>query len=103
MQTLKERKSLLIKILAVVLLVLLCCALPQALLFWNLCLEQDFFLRYSAQHKKCLSRPVKQSPTVVGVPGGEVVFVHEGLTDKMYLLDLRTGEKRDVPNDPLFI
>ena len=42
-------------------------------------------------------------PGVFGVPGGEVLFVGEGRTNKMYLLDLRTGEKRDVPNDPLLL
>ena len=37
------------------------------------------------------------------MPGGEVLFVHEGSTNKMYLLDLRTGDKRDVPSDPLLL
>ena len=37
------------------------------------------------------------------MPGGEVLFVHEGDTDKVYLLDLRTGEKRKVPDDPLLL
>ncbi len=95
MQTLKERKSLLIKILAVVLLVLLCRNLPSLML----CLKQDFF---RPPNTKVLVSACK-SPKVFGVPGGEVAFVREGFTDKMYLLDLRTGEKRDVPNDPLLL
>lgn len=43
------------------------------------------------------------SAIVRGVPGGEVLFVYEERTGKMYLLDLRTGEKRKVPNDPLLL
>jgi hypothetical protein len=98
MQNLKERNALLTILLVVFLLVLMCCNLPS-LLFWPLCLKQD------------LSRPPNtevlvsacKRPGAIGVPGGEVLFVHEGRTDKMYLLDLRTGEKRKVPNDPLLL
>lgn len=102
MQILKERKPLLIKILAVVLLVLLCCNLPKLLreaLFWKLCREQDGNL---PPHTELLVSACK-SPVARGVPGGEMLFVREGRTDKMYLLDLHTGEKRDVPDDQLFL
>ncbi|MBI5824387.1 MAG: hypothetical protein HZB18_10200 [Chloroflexi bacterium] len=98
MQNLKERKPLLFKILAVVLLVLLCCNLPS-LLFWSLCLKEDLF---RPPNTKVIVSACK-SAKVFGVPGGEALFIREGLTDKMYMLDLRTGEKRDIPNDPLLL
>ena len=98
MQNLKERKPLLVKLLAVILLVLLCCNLPS-LLFWPLCLKQDLF---RPPNTEVIVSACKR-PVATGVPGGEVLFVREGLTDKIYLLDLRTGEKRDVPNDPLLL
>jgi hypothetical protein len=37
------------------------------------------------------------------VPGGEVLFVHENRPENMYLLDLRTGEKKAVPDDPFLL
>jgi len=98
MQILKERNPLLIKLLAVVLLVLLCCNLPS-LLFWPLCWKQD---RDIPPNTEVIVSACKR-PGAIGVPGGEVLFVGEGRTGKMYLLDLRTGEKRDVPNDPLLL
>jgi hypothetical protein len=99
MQTLKERKPLLIKILAVALLVLLCCNLPGEILFWKLCTEQD---RELPPNTEVLVSACKE-PVATGVPGGEVLFVHENRSGRMYLLDLRTGEKRKVPNDPLLL
>jgi hypothetical protein len=96
---LKERKPLLIKILAVVLLVLLCCNLPGEILFWNLCTEQD---RDIPPNTEVLVSACKK-PGARGVPGGEALFVHEVRTGRMYLLDLRTGEKRKVPNDSLLL
>ena len=98
MKNLKERKPLLIKILAVILLILMCCNLPS-LLFWPLCLMQD---RDIPPNTEVIVSACKR-PVAPGVPGGEVLFVYEGSTDKMYLLDLRTGEKRDVPDDPLLL
>lgn len=98
MKTLKEGKPLLIKLLAVILLIVMCCNLPS-LLFWPLCLKQD---RDIPSNTEVLVSACK-SPDVRGVPGGEILFVHEGRTDKMYLLDLRTGEKRKVPDDPLLL
>ncbi len=98
MQKLTERKRLFIKILVVILLVLLCCNLPSVL-FWPLCAKQD---RDIPPNTEVLVSACKR-PHVRGVPGGEVLFVQEGETGKMYLLDLRTGEKRDLPNDPLFL
>jgi hypothetical protein len=102
MQNLKERNSLLIKLLAVILLVVMCCNLPSLLyplLFRSQCLKQD---REIPPNTEVLVSACK-NPDVLGVPGGEVLFVHEGDTDKMYLLDLRTGEKRKVPDDPFFL
>ncbi|MBI5963534.1 MAG: hypothetical protein HY863_08690 [Chloroflexi bacterium] len=98
MQTLKERKPLLIKLLAVVLLVLLCCNLPS-LLFWPLCLKEDLF---RPSNTSVLISACK-SAKVFGVPNGEALFVFEGRTDRMYMLDLRTSEKRDIPDDPLLL
>jgi|CXWL01.1.fsa_nt_gi hypothetical protein len=99
MKILKERKPLLIKILAVVLLVLLCCNLPEEILFRKLCTEQD---RDIPPHSEVLVSACKR-PIVRGVPGGEVLFVYEERSGKMYLLDLRTGEKRKIPNDRLVL
>ena len=98
MQNLKDRKPLLIKILAVILLVLLCCNLPS-LLFWPLCWKQD---RDIPPNTEVIVSACKR-PGAIGVPGGEVLFVREHSSEKMYLLDLRTGEKKDVPNDPLLL
>lgn len=98
MQNIKERNALLTILLAVFLLVLMCCNLPS-LLFWPLCLKEDLF---RPPNTEVLISACK-NPGVSGVPGGEVLFVHEGRTGKMYLLDLRTGEKRKVPNDPLLL
>ncbi len=39
-------------------------------------------------------------PEVRGVPGGEKLFVNERKTGEIYLLDLRTGEKKQIPNYP---
>lgn len=97
MQTIKERKSLLVKILTGVLLALTICYLPQELLFLKLCTEQD---RDIPPNTEVLVSACKK-PVVRGIPGGEVLFVYEVKTGKMYLLDLKTGEKRKVPNDLL--
>lgn len=99
MQTLKERKSLLIKILAVVLLVILCCKLPGELMFWYSCTKQD---RNIPPNTEIIVSACKR-PTARGVPGGDSLFVREGLSGRMYLLDLRTGKKKNVPNDPLLL
>ena len=96
MQNLKDRKPLIKKLLAVVLLALMCCNLPS-LLFWPLCLKQDLV---RPPNTEVLVSACKK-PGSVGVPGGEVLLVGEGLTYKTYLLDLHTGEKRNFPNDPL--
>lgn len=98
MKKLKENKSLQY-ILGIILLVLIACYLPQEILFWNLCTEQD---RELPPNTEVLVSACKR-PIATGVPGGEVLFVHEGRTGRTYLLDLRTGEKRWVPNDPLLL
>ena len=79
--------------------VLLCCSLPNLLFFSSLCLKED--ISHSANTEVLVSACKK--PVVRGVPGGEVVFVYEGITGRMYLLDLRTGEKRKLPDDPLLL
>lgn len=98
MKSFKERNPLLIKILAVFLLVLMCCSLPS-LFLWPLCLKQDLV---RPPNTEVLVSACKR-PVVRGVPGGDVLFVYEGRTEKMYLLDLRTGKKKDVPDDPLLL
>lgn len=94
MKRLKENKSLRYALGALV-LVFLCCYLPQEILFLKLCLEQD---REIPPHTEVLISACKK-PGVWGVPGGEYLFVREGRT-KMYMLDLRTGLRKKVPNDP---
>jgi hypothetical protein len=96
---LKERKPLLIKLLAIVLLVVICWNLPEELYFRWLCREQD---RNLPPDTEVIVSACKD-PVAVGVPGGETVFVYENRTETGYLLDLRTGEKRNVPNDPLLL
>jgi hypothetical protein len=128
MQTLKERKNLLIKILAVVFLVFMCCALSKEVFIWKVCnepnrnpLEELVFWGQCEKEKEALFWDTCEefdrnlppntellisactSPNVTGVPDGKILFVHEKKTGKMYLLDLRTGEKRDIPDDPLFL
>ncbi|MBI3163163.1 MAG: hypothetical protein HYZ24_00655 [Chloroflexi bacterium] len=95
MKRLKENKPLRYA-LGALLFILLCCNFPN-LLFVTLCLKEDIF---RPPHTEVLISACKQ-PFATGVPGGEVVFVYEGRTDKMYLLDLRTGEKRKLPDNPL--
>ncbi len=99
MQKLTERHLLFTKMLMGVLLVFLCLNFLEKILFWKLCTDQDRDIPVNAE---MLVSACKR-PEVRGVPGGEVLFVQEGETGKMYLLDLRTGEKRDVPNNPLFL
>lgn len=98
MKNLKERKPLLIKLLAVILLILMCCNLPS-LLFWPLCLKEDLF---RPPNTEVLVSACKK-PVAIGIPGGEALFVYEDRTEKTYLLDLRTGEKKDVPDDSLLL
>ncbi len=97
MQKLTERKTLLIRLLVVFLLIFLCYILPQVMLFSTLCRRQD---RNIPPNTEVLVSACKR-PEVRGVPGGEVLFVYERSTNKIYLLNLRTGEKRKVPKDPL--
>jgi hypothetical protein len=70
--------------------------LPGEILFWKLCTEQD---REIPPNTEVIVSACKR-PNAIGVPGGDVLFVQEGRSGRMYLLDLRTGEKRKVPNDP---
>ena len=82
-------------------LVALCVTLPN-LLFWALCLEQNLVRQPNTE---ILISACNQRLKVIGMPDGEALFVgkfHPGtayLYDDAYLLDLRTGKKRSVPND----
>lgn len=98
MQNLKKRETFLAILISVSLLILLCYNLP-ALLFRSLCLKQDRDIRSNTE----VIVSACKRPIIRGVPGGEVLFVREGDTEEMYLLDLRTGDKRDIPNDPLLV
>jgi hypothetical protein len=133
MKNFKEKNPRLVKILTIILLVLTCCTLSYTLsvktlhwkicknpdhsntlqneLFWQMCKEEQEALFWETCREFDLNPPPNTEvlvsactrPSARGVPSGEVLFVHEGLTDKMYLLDLRTGEKKDVPDDPLLL
>jgi len=98
MNKLKENKSFLY-LVGIFLFIVLSCYLPQQILFWKLCTEQD---QNTPPNTEVLVSACKR-PATRGVPGGETLFVREVRTDKVYLLDLRTGEKRKVPNDPLLL
>ena len=97
MKGLKENKPLRYA-LGALLLVFLCCYLPQEILFLTLCMEQD---REIPPHTEVLISACKK-PGVRGVPGGEFLFVREGRT-KMYMLDLRTRVIKKVPNSRLLL
>lgn len=62
-------------------------------LFWEECIKQDRAVPPYAE----VIISACTDPEVRGVPGGEFLFVHEKKTDEIYLLDLRTGEKRQLP------
>ncbi|MEK6751447.1 MAG: hypothetical protein AABZ00_04195 [Chloroflexota bacterium] len=132
MQTFKKKKPLFIIILTVILLILLCCILSKEALHWSICKEQNpdhlrdvLFQEFCPKEVEQLyeelyweecTKEDKQIPShtevlisackrsvVRSVPGGEMLFVNELKTGEVYLLDLRTGEKKPVPNDPLFL
>lgn len=94
MKKLKENKPL-----KVILIIILLVFVPQKILFWKLCTEQNQDI---PPNTEVLVSACKH-PIATGVPDGEVLFVHEVRTGRMYLLDLRTGEKRKIPNDPLLL
>jgi hypothetical protein len=108
MKKLKENKPLQY-LLGAILFILLSCYLPQQILFWKLCTEQD---QNIPPNTEVLVSACKR-PAVHGVPDGDTLFVREIRVDRLYfldlrpektyLLDLRTGEKRKVPNDPLLL
>ncbi len=68
-------------------------------LFWEECPKSDKDLPPNTE----LLISACVDPQVRGVPGGELLFVHEARTGLTYLLDLRTGEKKPVPDDPLLL
>lgn len=98
MKKLKENKPLRY-LLGIFLFIVLSCYLPQQILFWKLCTEQDQDI---PPNTEVLVSACKR-PAARGVPDGETLFVREVRNGKMYLLDLRTGEKRKIPNDPLLL
>lgn len=97
MQRFKRKNTDSSKKLTKVLLILLRLMLPSQIFYWTLCINQDHNIPENAEVivSSCMR------PIVRGVPGGELLFVHENLTGRIYLLDLRTGEKRKVPNEPI--
>lgn len=68
-------------------------------LYWEECAKNDMELPPNTE----LLISACTNPEVRGVPGGEVLFVHEQKTGEVYLLDLRTGKKIPIPNDPLLL
>ncbi len=127
MQVLKEKRRLLTKILVVIFLIFMCCTLSKEVflltvckesdrnlleeeLFWVVCKEEQEALFWETcedfdhnlpPNTELLVSACKR-PIATGVPDGETLFVHELHTNEMYLLDLHTGKKRDIPDDPLF-
>lgn len=80
-------------------LILLCYSLPEALLFWRLCWKQDHNLPPNTE----VIVSACQRPSAFGVPGGETLLVYRRRGGDNYLLDLRTGEKKTVPDDSLLL
>lgn len=68
-------------------------------LFWEECPKSDKDLPPNTE----LLISACVDPQVRGVPGGEVLFVHEAKTGLTYLLNLRTGEKKPIHDDPLLL
>lgn len=68
-------------------------------LFWEECPKSDKDLPPNTE----LLISACVDPQVRGAPGGEVLYVHEEKTGATYLLDLKTGEKRTIPKDPLLL
>ena len=64
-------------------------------LFWEECPKSDKELPPNTE----LLISACVDPQVRGVPGGEVLFVYEAKTGATYLLDLKTGEKKLIPDD----
>lgn len=65
-------------------------------IFWEECVKQDEQIPLNTE--LLISACVE--PEVRGVPEGNILFVREEKTGEVYILDLRTGEKKQVPNDP---
>lgn len=94
-----KSKNFLFGLGAVLALILLCYSLSEALLFWTLCWKQDHNLPANTE----VVVSACQRPSSLGVPGGETLFVYGKRTRDAYLLNLRTGEKRTVSDDPLLL
>ena len=128
MQILKEKIPLLIKTLTVIFLTFMCCALSKEAFLWKVCNESDrgpleelIFWGQCEQQKETLFLETCEefdrnlppntellvsactSPHAIGVSDGKILFVREEKTGKIYLLDLSTGEKKDIPIDRLIL
>ena len=128
MQILKDKKLLLIKLLAAVFLVFMCCALSKEAFLWKVCNEPDrgpleeliFWGQCEKQKETLFWEACEEfdrnlppntellvsactSPHAIGVSDGKILFVREEKTGKIYLLDLSTGEKKDIPIDRLIL
>lgn len=64
-------------------------------LFWEECVKQDKQIPPNTE----IVISACTDPEVRGEPNGEILFVHEKKTGDVYLLDLRTGEKKQVSYD----
>lgn len=68
-------------------------------IFWEECVKQDEQIPPNTE----LLISACTNPEVRGVPEGDMLFVREKKTGEVYILDLRTGEKKQVPNDPVLL
>jgi hypothetical protein len=115
MQSFKKRNLLLVILLAVVLLIVLCCNLPSllySLRFPSLCLKQDL-LRPPNTEILISACNKEERMRITVTPDGKALFVTKKSArnnisgnipapDEVYLLDLSTGEKRNVPVENLY-
>jgi hypothetical protein len=91
--------------LAIVMLILICYNLPP-LPFYVLCLKED---ASRPPNTEIIISACNKRLHVTGVPMGEVLYISKTQLnnpyrlDYAYLLDLRTGRRRGVPNDPLLM
>ena len=94
-----KSKNFLFGLAVVFALSFLCYIVSESLLFWSLCWKQDHNLPANTE----VIVSACQRPSSFGVPGGETLFVNGRRTKDAYLLDLRAGKKRTVPDDPLLL
>lgn len=92
-------RSKILVLFGVVLVIALLCSNLQTVLVWLLCWQKDID---RPPHTEVIVSACR-SPVAYGVPGGDALFVRENRPDTMYLLDLHTGIKREIPDDPLLL